>query len=200
MAERKEGAFPNLNELFIEVRGLRELVESRLTAEQALSEVRALANLMGEREKRHEKQAEFYDKRDGDRQEEVRNALAAVKDQTAQNAAAAKEAVTTAFQAAKEAQAEFKKGQDAYNVQHNDLIRKGEADRADTLERVREMITSATGGIGTQVAEVKRDLEKLKDIVTTGTGKWAGANNLWLVLLAVGMAALAVMTFLKTPH
>jgi hypothetical protein len=197
---REKEHFPSLNELFIEVRGLRELVESRIAAEQALSEVRGLANLMEEREKRHNQQSEFYDNRDADRQEEVKNALAAVKDQTAQNAAAAKEAVTTAFQAAKEATAEFKKGQDAYNTQHNDLIRKGEADRADTLERVREMITSATTVSAAQISDLKKDLEKIKDVVTTGTGKWAGANNLWLVLLAVGMAALAVMTFLKTPH
>jgi hypothetical protein len=40
----------------------------------------------------------------------------------------------------------------------------------------------------------------LKEQMDKGSGKWAGANNLWLVLLAVGMAALAVMTFLKTPH
>ena len=97
---------PTLQELSAQLDGLRRLVDAGFESQ---------AKLDAERDRR-------YSERYASSQAEVLSALTATKEQTA-----------AAFASSKEAISEAKRGQEAYNASHNDLLRSMEKQAASML-------------------------------------------------------------------
>ena len=122
---------PSLREVTAELDGLRTLL---------LAKLEALNEKLDERDK-------LYTERDTSRRTAVEAALVAVKEQTA-----------SAFAASKEGIVEAKKGQDAYNATHNDLLRKMDDQNKSTMSR---------SEIDARFHAVEEKINTLKDSVAT---------------------------------
>ncbi len=139
--------------------------------------ITAIEKLADERDK-------WYIARDKDRHDAVTALLLAAKDSTAQ-----------AFQASKEAVSEAKKSQDAYNLTHNDLVRKMERQTAESMSRIE--IEGRLVAI-TEKLEVanKPIVEFMAQQLGTRTGMRDGQYNLgWVVALIVSLLAIGSFVF-----
>lgn len=182
---------PNIRELTADLDGLREVMKA---------ELRALNDLAVERDRR-------YSERDESRQEEVKNALVAAKEQTAASFSASKEAIT-----------EAKKSQDAYNLTHNDLVRKMERQSAETMSRDGVMILfksiedkevaliknledkqmSAVKSIEERFTRMDNDIRFVRETIGRTEGKGIGMNQIWgYIVGGIGLAVFIIDHFVK---
>ncbi len=151
---------PTLRELTADLDGLRELLIEKIAAVEELAK---------ERDK-------WYTERDKDRQSSVDKALTAAKEQTASSFAASKEAILKA-----------EESQKAYNVGHNDLSRKMEA-------QYKEMVPQAEARI--KWDSIDREIADLRTSRDKGAGHALGARDLWGFLVGIAGILLAAVTLL----
>jgi hypothetical protein len=131
------------------------------------AEIDGLRELLNERNK-------WYGERDKDRQLAVDKALAA-----------AEKATAAAFAASKEAIVKAEDGQKAYNVSHNDLLKRLDQQHGETLPR-----TEANLRFDTLTAAI-RALELFKSNIEGRMIVWAGI----LVVASVGITQLLRIAF-----
>ena len=182
---------PNMRELTADLDGLREVMKA---------ELRALNDLAVERDRR-------YSERDSSRQEEVKNALVAAKEQTSASFVASKEAIT-----------EAKKSQDSYNSTHNDLVRKMEKQSAETITRDAAMglfksAEDREAGIVHNLGErhardiktledrlqrIDSDIRYVRESIGARESKGVGMNQLWgYIVGSIALIAFIIDHFIK---
>lgn len=161
---------PTLRELTSELDGLRGLLLAKLDS---------LRELIDERDR-------LYKERDESQHTAVAAALTAVKEQT-----------TAAFAASKEAIQEAKKSQDAYNITHNDLVRKMDDQNKATMPRAET--EARFRSLDEKVDEVKLALASGSGVIqgTRGLKDEARANMAILIALSTLVVSIIVTLLLR---
>jgi len=141
---------PNLRQLTAELDGLRDLMQA---------EFRAIRSTLDERDK-------LYTER-------------AMLERIAREAAlaSAKELSMNASIASKEAIAENKKSQDVYNVSHNDLSRKMEAQARELIARTE--VDAREKNLEEKIDRLDKDVRLIRDSVGSGISKGEGMSIFW---------------------
>lgn len=143
------------------------------------AELRALRDLMDEREKTGHERDRRYEDRAARQDTAVTAALAANKELTAAAFAASEKAIVKAEDAQK-----------SYNAGHNDLSRKLETQTKESISRLEH--TADLRRVDEKLDEIKKELQNLRDARSIGAGKdEAHASTRldvkWVIALALGL-------------